>query len=192
MRKQDVEPLEKLRDYYATHRVLPSFTGIGKLIGVDSTATVALLVGRLKAGEYLGSTPDKRLQPGRRFFERPHCATVRAGLPCAVEDPLNSVFNVDELLVRVPSKTIYLTVEGDSMEEAGLLSGDLVAVQKGAPTAPGDIVVAIVDGEYTVKFLAKDKAGFYLKPGNKAYENIRPKDSLELFGKVVGSVRLYK
>ena len=59
---------------------------------------------------------------------------------------------------------------------------------EGLAAGAGDIV----DGQYTVKFQAKDKAAFYLKPGNKAYENIRPKDSLELFGKVDGSARQYK
>jgi SOS-response transcriptional repressor LexA len=56
----------------------------------------------------------------------------------------------------------------------------------------GDIVVAIVDREYTVKYLAKDEAGFYLKPGNKEFSNISPTDSLELFGVVIGMFRKFK
>ena len=52
-------------------------------------------------------------------------------------------------------------------------------------------MVAIVDRECTVKYLTKDDEGFYLKPGNKVYQDIRPKDSLELFGVVVGEFRTY-
>jgi repressor LexA len=192
MKNRDAEYLEKLRDYYAIHRVLPPFTGIAKLVGLRSTATIALMVGRLKAAGYLSSSPERRLQPGRRFFERINVDHVPAGSPQTANDGLSSVCYLDQLLVRIPSRTVVLTVDGDSMEEAGMHSGDLVVVQKGAPTKPGDVVVAIVDRECTVKFLAKDKDGFYLKPGNRAYKNIRPKEELELFGKVVGLVRQYK
>lgn len=71
------------------------------------------------------------------------------------------------------------------------MPGDIVIVKKGAPSQPGDIVVAIVDNEFTVKYLAQDKRGFYLKPGNKTYPIIRAKDHLEVFGLVVGSFRKY-
>ncbi len=66
-------------------------------------------------------------------------------------------------------------------------------VQKGAPAKPGDIVVAIVDNDFTVKFLAYDEKSevFYLQPGNKAYPAIHPEFSFEVFGKVVGSFRRY-
>jgi len=66
-------------------------------------------------------------------------------------------------------------------------------VQKGAPAKPGDIVVAIVDNDFTVKFLAYDDKAeeFYLQPGNQAYPTIRPEFSFEVFGKVVGSFRKY-
>jgi len=72
------------------------------------------------------------------------------------------------------------------------LSRDIVVVKKGAPADVGDIVVAIVDQECTVKYLAKDETGFYLRPGNNAYPDIRLTESLELFGVVVGQFRKYK
>ena len=85
-----------------------------------------------------------------------------------------------------------LKVRGESMVEAGLLPGDTVIVKKEAPTDLGDIVVALVDREYTVKYLAKDKDGFYLKPGNKGYQNIRAKNDLQIFGLVIGAFRKYR
>ena len=78
------------------------------------------------------------------------------------------------------------------MIEAGLMPGDTVVVKKGAPTKPGDVVVAIVDNEFTVKYLALDRRGFFLKPGNRAYTPIRPKDDLEIYGLVVGMFRKYQ
>lgn len=74
------------------------------------------------------------------------------------------------------------------MRDAGLLPDDCVVVLRDATTAVGDIVVALIDREYTIKYLAEDDNGFYLKPGNK---EIRPADSLEIFGVVTGSFRSY-
>lgn len=99
--------------------------------------------------------------------------------------------NVDAYLVDQPSRTVLLTVKEDSMIEAGLMPGDTVVVKKGAPTKPGDVVVATVDNEFTVKYLAYDRHGFFLKPGNRAYVPIRSKDDLEIYGLVVGMFRKY-
>jgi repressor LexA len=194
MLNRDHEYLAKLRDYYAEHRVLPSFTAVAKLVGMRSTSTVAAMVERMKVSGHLDSSPDRRLQPGKSFFERSVLDTVPAELiPPVSNDVLPVAFNIDEYLIASPSRTLLLRVKNDSMVDAGLLLGDIVVVQKDAPANPGDIVVAIVEREFTVKYLAKDKAGFYLKPGNngKDYPNIRPKDHLQVFGLVVGSFRKY-
>jgi len=73
---------------------------------------------------------------------------------------------------------------------AGILEGDLVAVEQNAPSGPGDIVVAVVDGELTVKTLRRDAEDkFYLEAANPAYEPIRPKTSMEILGVVVSVCR---
>lgn len=77
------------------------------------------------------------------------------------------------------------------MLDAGLLPDDCVVVLREATAVVGDIVVALIDREYTIKYLAEDDAGVYLKPGNKEYKEIRPTDSLEIFGVVTGSFRSY-
>ena len=84
-----------------------------------------------------------------------------------------------------------MPVAGDSMREAGILAGDRVVIKCHAPTKVGDIVVARVDGEFTVKYLAKDGQGYYLKPGNPDFDDIRPSEELELFGRVTGCFRTY-
>lgn len=190
---KDERYLDQLRDYYAQHRCLPSFTVVAHILGLRSTSSVAALVKRLKAAGYLDQGPDRRIKPGRRFFERTIVDTVRAGLPAAAVEAPAEVVTIDEQLIDVPSRTVMLTVKGDSMQEAGILPGDTVIVVKGAPAKPGDIVVAIVDNEFTVKYLDRDKKGaFFLRAGNVAYPPIKPKETLELFGVVVGSYRKYK
>jgi len=191
MINRDGEYLGKLQDYYAQHRVLPSFTTVAKLVGLKSTSAVAAMVYRMKAVGVLDQAPDRRLQPGKRFFEREIADSVRAGAPQPANDLVSHVVSVDEHLIRNPSRTVMLTVKGDSMIDAGLLPGDTVIVETSAPTKPGDIVVATVDNEYTVKYLEHDKKGFYLRPGNKDYRPIRAKENLEIFGRVVGCYRKY-
>lgn len=187
----DRDYLAKLQDYYAKNRVLPSFAGIGNLVGMTSKGAISVMVGRLREAGYLDYAPNRRLQPRPRFFEREVLDTIQAGQPQPANEPRIEGLNVDAYLIENPSRTILLEVKGDSMVDAGLMPGDTVIVKKGAPVKPGDIVVAIVDNDFTVKYLAQDRNGFYLKPGNKAYGPIRAKDHLEVFGLVVGSFRKY-
>jgi repressor LexA len=78
------------------------------------------------------------------------------------------------------------------MIDAGIHPGDRIVVEKRVAATPGDIVVAIVDNEFTVKRLAREKGRLVLKPENKAYPVIRPKEDAEIYGVVVGLVRKYK
>jgi repressor LexA len=191
MNNRDIEYLGALRDYYAKYRALPSFSAIAKLVGLKSTSAVSAMVDRMKLENYLDSSPDKRLIPGKLFFEREILDTVQAGSPRPANDSRGDAMSIDEYLIESPSRTIMLSVKGDSMTDAGILNGDTVIVKKGAPSQVGDIVVAIVDNEFTIKYLAHDKTGFYLQSGNIGYSNIRPKDHLEVFGLVVGMFRKY-
>ena len=188
----DGQYLAKLQDYYARHRVLPSYASIGKLVGLNSKASVADMVLRLKAEGFLESSPDRRLKPGKRFFERPIAEGVRAGLPSSAADSGPETLTIDEYLVPHPSRTVLITVKGDSMIDAGIHPGDVVVVEKRTAANVGDIVVAILDNEFTLKRLDRDKGRIVLRPENKAYPVIRPKGDTEIFGVVVGLFRKYR
>jgi SOS regulatory protein LexA len=182
--------LELLQDYYARHRALPSYASIGHLLGLKSKSSVAAMVARLKLAGYLDSTPDKRLAPTSRFFARPLAdSPVQAGMPNAVEDAHADALTIDNYLIERPSQTVLIRVKGDSMMDAGILEGDLVVVEKAASAKRGDVVVAIVDGQFTLKRLDVERGQFVLKPENKAYPVIRPEGALEIFGVMVGLVR---
>ncbi|MEO8752106.1 MAG: S24 family peptidase [Casimicrobiaceae bacterium] len=151
---------------------------------------MAALVARLKLAGYLESTPDRRLAPTRRFFARPLAeAPVRAGLPDAVDDGEADALTIDDYLIERPSSTVLIRVKGDSMIDAGIFEGDLVVVEKRPAAQRGDIVVAIVDNQFTLKRLDLEAGRFVLKPENKAYPVIRPEGALEIFGVMVGLVR---
>ncbi len=184
--------LAKLQDYYADNGVLPPYSTMMTLLGLRSKSPVAALVARLKLQGYLESTPEKRLKPGARFFERPLYESVRAGLPSPAADDQHDTLAIDRYLVNRPSQTVLITVKGDSMIDAGINEGDVVVVEKNATAGVGDMVVAIVDNEFTLKHLDREKNAWILRPANPAYPVIRPKGQLELFGVVVGMCRKYR
>ena len=190
---KDPEHLARLQDYYAKNRRIPSHRRLADLFGFSSKAASCKLLDRLSDAGFVERTPDDDAWiPGDRFFERPVVDSVRAGMPQAANDPHPEVLAIDSYLVSRPSRTVLLQVKGDSMSDAGMVEGDHIVVDRELPAQAGDIVVAIVDNEFTVKYLARDKRGFHLRPGNAAYATIRPEGQLEIFGVVTGSFRKYK
>src|SRR5215207_369780 len=144
--------LAALQDYYSDHRALPSYASIGELLGLKSKSSVAAMVARLKLAGLLASTPDRRLAPTKRFFERPLAtAPVLAGIPDAIDDDSSDALTIDDYLIERPSQTVLVRVKGDSMIDAGILEGDLVVVEKTATAKRGDLVIAIVDSQFTLK-----------------------------------------
>lgn len=147
---------------------------------------------RLKAEGFVQSTPDRRLKPGKRFFERPLAESVRAGRPGPAADTPADALVIDGYLIPNPSRTVLIRVTGDSMIDVGIHPGDVVVVEKRSSAEVGDIVVAILDNEFTLKRLVREKNRIVLRPENKAYPVIRPKADLEIFGVVIGLVRKYR
>jgi repressor LexA len=182
--------LERLQDYYAEHKVIPSYSVLAGLWGISAKSWVSECVRRYEEAGYLDWTPDRQLKPGARFFERRLAdSTVQAGLPNPAISDGYDLITIDDFLVRVPSKTSLVRVKGDSIIDAGIHEGDLLVVEQQPNANVGEIVVAIVDTEFTVKYLEREKGGFVLRPANKAYPVIRPKGRLEIFGVMAGLVR---
>lgn len=181
--------LAALRAYWKRHQAFPSMAKLCGVVGLSSTSSVFTLVGRLVEAGYLERV-EGRIAPSRKFFARPVLGTVRAGQPQLESQEAPDLLTIDDYLIEDPNRTILCRVRGDSMKDAGLLDGDLVVVERNAPTTPGDIVVAIVDGEMTVKTLRRARGGaWFLEAANPAYEPIHPAGSLEILGVVVGSFR---
>lgn len=188
----DAEYLSQLQDYYAEHRSFPSYARLCEILGVASKSVVKKILERLAAQAYLQRTPDDVWTPDRRFFMRPLTETrIPAGIPVEAHDVAGHEFGIDEYLVSRPSVTVLMEVKGDSMIEAGIHSGDIAVVERRFMASVGEIVVAMVDNEYTLKRLGRENGDYVLLPENKAYPVIRPKGELQIFGAVVGLVRRY-
>ncbi|SPB17794.1 LexA repressor [Caballeronia novacaledonica] len=187
----DETHLAALRTYWRRNQAFPAMAKLCGVVGLTSTSSVFALIKRLSEAGYLERV-EGRVAPTRRFFGRPIIGAVRAGLPQLEGQEPPELLTIDDYLVDDPNRTVLCRVRGESMRDVGLLDGDLVVVEKNRPTRPGDIVVAVVDGEMTVKTLCLAKDGaFYLEPANPDFQPIRPQGSLEIVGVVVGAVRRY-
>lgn len=189
---KDAEYLAKLQDYYADWKSIPSYASLCEVFGIASKSWVKAILDRLGKNGFIERTPDGVWVPTRKFFARPMAeSSVQAGMPVAVTATQGDYLIIDEMLIDEPSKTTLIPVKGDSMIEAGIHDGDVAVVEKRMTANIGDIVVAIVDNEFTLKTLDKERGQFVLKPANQAFPTIRPQGSLEIFGVLVGLIRKY-
>lgn len=119
---------------------------------------------------------------------------VPAGFPSPADDYLERRLSLDEHLIPNKDSTFFVRASGNSMVGAGIFDGDLMVVDKGLDARIGDIVVAVVDGEFTVKYLAERNGKAYLKSANQRYPDIEIKDGQELvvWGVVTSTIKLFR
>ena len=115
---------------------------------------------------------------------------VSAGFPSPAEDYKHSKLDLNNLLIEHPSATYYVRVNGDSMLGAGILNGDLLIVDRSLEVTNNCIVVAYIDGEFTVKRIKKINNKMFLQPENKNHQAIEITESMdfELFGVVAHAI----
>ena len=115
---------------------------------------------------------------------------VSAGFPSPAEDHTQSKIDLNNLLIENPSATYYVRVNGDSMLGAGILSGDLLIVDRSIEVTNNCIVVAHLDGEFTVKRIKKIKKKIFLQAENNNYKpiEITKEMDFELFGVVAHAI----
>ena len=189
---KDSDYLSKLQNYYAKHHGFPSYARLCNVLGLAAKSAVNKVLLRLAEQGYLKRTGGGGWVPAESFFERNLSNTpVVAGLPTFVSDVTADSFMIDQFLVNKPSKTILVPIQGDSMINVGINDGDVVIVEVSSTANTGDIVVATIDDEFTVKTLGKKRGKPVLLPANDSYPIIRPKGSLKIFGVVIGLIRKY-
>jgi repressor LexA len=178
--------------FYQKKGRMPSFSEIGELTGLRSKNAVSKLVARLEKLKILSKDEKGRLLPASIASSLRILGTVEAGFPSPAEEELVDTLSLDELLIQNREATFLLKVSGDSMSGAGILPGDMVIVDKGQTAKSGDIVIAEVDGQWTMKYLRKRGGGVMLLPANPKYKPIKPENELKIAGVVTAVVRKYK
>jgi len=184
--------IRDIADFYHHKGRMPSFSEIGGIAGIKSKNAVYKLVNKLEKLKVLERDDKGRLLPGSIASTVKILGTVEAGFPSPAEEELSDALSLDDLLIKNPQATFLLKVSGYSMSEAGILPGDMVIVDKGQSSKSGDIVIAEVDGEWTMKYLAKKGEGVTLMPANPEFKPIRPKKELKVAGVVTAVIRQYR
>lgn len=120
--------------------------------------------------------------------------TVAAGFPSPAENAPAERLDLVDHLVRHPEATFFLRVRGDSMTGAGIFDGDLLIVDKSLEPRSGDIVVAVLDGEFTLKRLRINGRSIELQPENPCFRTIRigNESQLDIWGVVTGSIKTFR
>ena len=185
--------ITKLRAFYYRRKRLPSFSEIQNLFGYRSKGGVARLVGHLVRRGIIKKDSTGRLLPtpllqggGLKLL-----GVVQAGFPSPAEEELIDTLSLDEFLIQKPESSYLVKVTGDSMIDAGIHPGDLVIVDRGRNPRNGDIVIAQVDGEWTMKYFEKQDGQVVLRAANQKYPLIIPKQELVIGGIVMANVRKY-
>jgi repressor LexA len=205
--KRQQEIFEFIKKYSATHGYPPTVRDIGKAVGLASSSTVHAHLANLEKAGLLRRDPSKpralelldRAIEGARDAagsavrsvvgsgRLPVVGQVAAGTPVLAEE------NIEDHIEVPPqaggeSGQFVLRVKGDSMIEAGILDGDFVVVQKTETAEDGDIVVALVGEEATVKTFYRESDHIRLQPENASMEPIRTRD-VQILGRMVGLLR---
>jgi repressor LexA len=162
------------------------------LFGVASKNTVAYRVNKLLESGFLTKDGNRLMLSESGYVMR--LGTVQAGFPTvADEDVETELVSLDDFLVEKKSSTYMLEVQGESMIEAGILEGDLVLVERGRTPRRGDIVLALVDHEYTLKYLDTEKGRPVLVPANKKFRKIYPDpNTLKIEAVLKAVIRKYR
>jgi SOS regulatory protein LexA len=191
-RQRDLKPIiTKLSQFWRSRKRLPTFVECLDLWGYKSTQAVARTIQALIEVDVLRRDDAGKLVPGRRIASLPILGSVQAGFPTPAEEERLGEVSFDDLLVRNPQSTYVVKVSGDSMSGAGIQPGDMVVVERGVQPRMGDIVVAQVDGDWTMKRYERRGNRVVLVPANPKYKLIVPQHELVLGGVVRGVVRVY-
>ena len=119
--------------------------------------------------------------------------SVSAGFPSPADDHTEENIDLNEHLISNPFSTFFLRVKGDSMINAGIKDKDLIIVDKSLTARPGNIIIAMIDGEFTIKRLSIKNNELYLKAENHNYPDFRFKNHLDvqIWGVVIYSIHSY-
>ncbi len=183
----------KILSFYERRKRMPSYAEIMELTGFRSKNAVFKLVEKLVQEGIIEKDEQGRLTPRSLASSAgiPLLGLIEAGFPSAAEEELLDVMNFDEYLVPNKESSYILKVKGDSMIDAGIREGDMVIVERKATYKPGQIVVAMVDGEYTMKYLRKKGDKYFLEPANEKYKPIYPSEAFRVEAVVTAVVRKY-
>jgi len=170
---------------------MPNYQEIMDLVGFKSKNAVYKLIEKLIDEGLVTIDSKGKLSPTKMIGEIPLLGLVEAGFPTTAEEEVLETLSLDSYLIKHRDSSYLLEVKGDSMIEEGIKEGDLVIVERTGVAKDGDIVIAEVDGGWTMKYYKKKGNQVYLMPANKNYKPIYPEYDLKIAAIVKGVIRKY-
>ena len=159
---------------------MPTDNELTEVVGFRSKNAASKLVTRLIGQGWLEKDAAGTLLPGPSLHAVPVLGTVTAGFPSPAEEELADTMSLDEFLITNREATYILKINGESMMGAGILPGDMLLVERGAEPRDGDIVIAQVDREWTMKFFRKRGRTVFLEAANQDFKPIYPTEELKV------------
>lgn len=188
---QQSEYKNKIVNFYAKEKRMPTYTEMMRLFGFKSKNAVFRVVEKMIEAGLVAKDHLGRLIPAKSFGEVPVLGLVKAGIPADAEETVLDTMNLDDLLVSKRELSYILEVDGDSMIDAHIEEGDMILVERANSARDGEIVVAEVDGEFTLKYYRERGNKKWLEPANKNYKPIYPTESLNVIAKLKAVIRKY-
>jgi len=182
---------EQLIRFYRDHHSLPTYEEMTNLFDVHSKGSLYKYVDKFVEEGLMGKSDGGKLIPTPKLYGLRVLGSVQAGFPSAAEEELVDTMSLDDFLIQNPSASYLLRVSGDSMIEAGIMEGDMVIVDRSRTPVSGDIVVAQIGNEWTMKYFIRRGQTVFLRAANKKYPDIHPQEELTVGGIVTSVIRKY-
>lgn len=183
--------LSKIKKFFQNNKRMPSYQEIAQIFGFKSKNAAYKLIRNLIEGKFVKKDSKGKLLPSSLFYSVKILGTVEAGFPSPAEEELSDTMSLDEYLIGNKESTFMVKVRGESMIDAGIMEGDMVLVERRGNAKDGDIVLAEVDGYWTMKYFKKKGNTISLEPANKKFKTILPKETLNIAAIVTAVIRKY-
>ena len=181
--------LTKIRKFYKKHRRLPSYSEMLQIFNLSSKNAVFKIIQKFIELGFFKKEGNK-IAPASKFFALPLVGLVKAGFPILAEEN-RDYLTLDEYLIDDYQSSFLLKVSGDSLMGLGIFDGDIVVVERKRQAISGDIVLAQIDRDWTLKIFKKDGIKAHLESANPKYPPFYPKQELQIFGVVKAVIRKF-
>jgi repressor LexA len=191
-KRTDISAVErKFASFFKEQRRMPTYSEMLPLLGVKAKSAAEYWTKKMVDKGVLEKDAKGFLRPARLSLSLPLVGNIAAGFPSPAEEELRDTISFDEYLIHNRSSSFVLSVTGDSMIGEGIKDKDLVIVERGREPKNGDIILAEVDGRWTMKYFRKKGKKVTLEAANPKYPPIVPQEELRIAGVITAVVRKY-
>ena len=181
--------LGQIKRFYRKYKRLPSYSEMLRLFGLASKKAIHDIVHKwIDEGQL--KLDGNKIVPSQSFFALPLFGVIKAGFPIIAEEN-KDYLSLDEYLIEDPQSSFLLKVSGESLIGIGIYDGDIVIIERKRQATLGDVVLAEIDREWTLKILQRERESrkFYLAAANPKFPPFFPTQEMKIFGVVKAVIR---